>query len=148
MAEKINQELDNTFVLPFVSKNLKWYERDGLDTWFKQRKCEEFLNNTDNHFQQRKIVNFDLIYNGDKLDENQIRQYQTVNCETIKMYPQEQQQKIMSSIIRNIKRDDMFVCKKAAKEHFTKEHFTNKQKSIGRGKFLKICRDSMYASSW
>ena len=32
MAEKINQELDNTFVLPFVSKNLKWYERDGLDT--------------------------------------------------------------------------------------------------------------------
>ena len=49
----------------------------------------------------------------------------------------------MSSIVRNIKRDDMFVCKKAVKEHFT-----NKQKSIGRGKFLKIFRDSLYASSW
>ena len=110
MAEKIYQELDNTFVPPFVPENLKWYERDGLDTWFKQRKCEEFLNNTDNHFLQRKIVNFDLINNGDKLNKNQIRQYQTVNCETIKMYPQEQQQKIMSSIVRNIKRDDMFVC--------------------------------------
>lgn len=49
----------------------------------------------------------------------------------------------MSSIVRNIKRDDMFVSKKSVKEYFT-----NKQKSIGRGKFLKICRDDIYASSW
>ena len=143
MAEKIFQEFDNTFVPPFVPENLKWYERDGVDTWYKQGKCKDFLNNTDNHFQQRKIVNFDLISNSNKLDENQIRQYQTVNCEMIKTYPQEQQQKIMSSIVRNIKRDDMFFCKKAVKKHFT-----NKQKSIGRGKFLRICRDSLNASSW
>ena len=55
------------------------------------------------------------------------------------MYPQEQQQKMMPSIVRITKRDAMFVSKKSVKEHFT-----NKQKSIGRGKFLKFCRDDMY----
>ena len=49
----------------------------------------------------------------------------------------------MSSIFRNIKREDMHVSKESIKEHFR-----NKQKSIGLGKFLKSCKDAMYASSW
>ena len=50
----------------------------------------------------------------------------------------------MSSVFRNIKRKDMHVPKESVKEHF----ISNKQKSIGRGKFLKSCNDAMYASSW
>ena len=38
----------------------------------------------------------------------------------------------------------MYVPKESVKEHF----ISNKQKSIGRGKFLKSCKDAMYASSW
>ena len=49
----------------------------------------------------------------------------------------------MSSVFRNIKCEDMHVPKE-----FIKEHLSNKQKSIGRGKFLKSCKDAMYASSW
>ena len=33
----------NTYIPEHVSDNLKWYERDGLDTWYKENKCDEFL---------------------------------------------------------------------------------------------------------
>ena len=142
MAEKIFNEFDNVFVSLYVSNNLKWYEHDGLDTWHAQ-KCRDFLENTDEHFKQRKIVYFDII-NNNKLDEKTLRQYQTVDCKTIKTYPLQHQNNIMSSVFRNIKRKDMHVPKESVKEHF----ISNKQKSIGRGKFLKSCNDAMYASSW
>ena len=45
-------QFDNTFILPYVPENLKWLERDGLETWYKQSKCREVLENTDVHFQQ------------------------------------------------------------------------------------------------
>ena len=66
MAEKIFNEFDNVFVPPYVSNNLKWYERDG-----------DFLENTDEHLKQRKIVNFDII-NNNKLDEK--NSYAISNC--------------------------------------------------------------------
>ena len=40
---KLVFEFDNTFIPPFVSNELKWYERDGLETWYRQNKCQEFL---------------------------------------------------------------------------------------------------------
>ena len=128
MAEKIFNEFDNVFVSLYVSNNLKWYEHDGLDTWHAQ-KCRDFLENTDEHFKQRKIVNFDII-NNNKLDEKTLRQYQTVDCKTIKTYPLQHQNNIMSSVFRNIKRKDMHLPKESVKEHF----ISNKQKLIGRGK--------------
>ena len=97
MAEKIFNEFDNVFVPPYVSNNLKWYERDGLDTQYAQVECRDFLENTDEHFKQRKIVNFDII-NNNKLDEKTLRQYQTVDCKTIKTYPLQHQNNIMSSV--------------------------------------------------
>ena len=39
----------NEFIPPFVSKDLKWFERDGLEIWYRNNKCEEFLENTDLH---------------------------------------------------------------------------------------------------
>ena len=130
MTEKIFNEFDNVFVPPYVSNNLKWYESDGLGTWYAQGKCCEVLENTDEHLKQRKTVNFDII-NNNKLGEKTLRQYQTVDCKTIKTYPLQHQNNIMSSVFRNIKRKDMHVPKESVKEHF----ISNKQKSIGRGKF-------------
>ena len=143
MVEKIFSEFDNVFVPLYVSNNLKWYERNGLDTWYVQGKCCDFLENTDEHFKQRKIVNFDII-NNNILDEKTLRQYETVACKTIKTYPLQHQNNIKFSVFRNIKRKDMHVPKESVKEHF----ISNKQKSIGRGKFLKSCKDAIYASSW
>ena len=77
MAESNNEltwESDNVFVPKYVPKNLKWFERDRLETWYRQNKCEEFLNNTDIHFAKRKIVNSDIIKN--KVDGSKLKQYQ------------------------------------------------------------------------
>ena len=113
---KLVFEFDNVFVPPFVSNELKWYERDGLDTWYKQNKCQEFLQNTNKHFEQRKIVNFNMTENGEQLDKKIIRQYQTVDYNTIKTYPSEYQQQITSSIFRNINRNDLNVNNRTIKE--------------------------------
>ena len=84
-----------------------------------------------------------MITNGDKLNKNIIQQYETVDHEEIKKYLLEHHHKIMSSIFCNIHRKDLHVNNRTIKEHFF-----NKRKSVGRGKFLKQCKDTMYASCW
>ena len=56
-------EVDIKLIPKFVPNDLKWYERDGLDTWYLQNKFNEFINNTDSYFKRMKITNFDLIKN-------------------------------------------------------------------------------------
>ena len=56
-----------------------------LETWYRQNKCLEFLDNTNEHFTQRKLMNFQM--NNKKLDEKTIQQYQTVNNKKIEQYP-------------------------------------------------------------
>ena len=65
MAESsdLTRKFGNEFIPPFVSKDLKWIERDRLETWYRSNKCEEILENTDLHFKNRKIINFDMIKN-------------------------------------------------------------------------------------
>lgn len=46
MAEGKTWEVDNTFIPQYVANDLKWFERDGSQTWYSQNKCNEFLNNT------------------------------------------------------------------------------------------------------
>ena len=88
MDEADNQltwEVDNKFVPTYVPNNLKWFERDGLETWYRQNKCNEFLNNTDTYSEKMKIVNFDIINNDPS--KNQIKQYQTIDHDKINRYP-------------------------------------------------------------
>ena len=59
MAEKLN----NQFIPKYIPSDLKWHERDGLDTWYLEGKCKDFLEDTDEHFKRTKIVNFDIIKN-------------------------------------------------------------------------------------
>ena len=77
----------NTYTPEYVSDNLKWYERDGLDTWYKKNKCNEFLEDTDRYFHAAQIINFDIIRNQKQLPKNKLEQYRTVNYDTIKKYP-------------------------------------------------------------
>ena len=143
MAESNDLRYGNTYIPSYVPNNLKWFERDGLETWYKKNKCDEFLSNTDLHLKKMKIVNFDMIRNGDKMESKKIRQYQTKDHDEIKQYPKHLQQQITSSIFRNIERKDLYV-----NGQTIAEHFRNKERSAGRGKFLKICKDTLYAKYW
>lgn len=40
----------NRIITKFIPDNLKWYERDGLDTWYLKGKCDNFLSDTDSYF--------------------------------------------------------------------------------------------------
>ena len=68
MAESKDLRYGNTYIPSYVPNNLKWFERDGLETWYKKKKCDYFLSNTDLHFEKMKIVNFDMIRNGNKME--------------------------------------------------------------------------------
>ena len=65
--DKLTWEFDNEFIPSYIPMNLNSSERDGLETWYRQNKCQEFLENTNKHFEQRKIVNFHMI--NEKLDK-------------------------------------------------------------------------------
>lgn len=81
------------------------------------------------------------------LNKKKIQQYQTIDHEEIKKYPKHLQKQITSSIFRNIERKDMNVKQELVKEHFSRKS-ENIGKTVGRGKFLKICKDTMYANYW
>ena len=83
----MTKNFDNKFMPKFVSNNLKWYERDGLETWYRKNKCDDFLRDTDNYFDKTGIVNFDIIRNREKINNEKLKQYQTVDYEEIKKYP-------------------------------------------------------------
>ena len=148
MATSSSKKVTNIFIPKFVADNLKWHERDGLETWYRKNKCDDFLHDTDDDFEKTVIVNFDIIRNRNTIDDKKLKQYQTVDYEEIKKYPQSQQVKITSSIFRNINREDLHVTPNLVKSHFQGHKSENVKKSIGRGKFLKICRDTMYAKYW
>ena len=136
MAESSDMtwKLDNKFIP--IYQDLKWFERDRLETWYRSNKCEEFLENTDLHFKNRKIINFDMIKNDTSDDKT--KQYQQIDHDEIEKYPKYYQEQIMSSIFRNANPKDMKIQKRTVHEHFR-----DKKKAVGRGKFLKKCVDDM-----
>ena len=136
----------NTCIPVYVSDNLKWYERDGLDTWYQKNKCDEFLEDTDRYFHTTQIINFDIIRNQKTITKNKLEQYQTESYDAIKKCPSVEQARITASIFQNIDRSYLHVMPAVVKSHYHKN--ISPKKSVGRGKFLKICRDTMYAKYW
>ena len=123
--DKLTWEFDNEFITSYIPMNLNSSEHDGLKTWYRQNKCQEFLENTNKHFEQRKIVNFRMI--NEKLDKKIVQQYQTVNNKKIEQHAIEYRDQIRSSIFCNIQRNDLHVNMSTVRKHF----MTDKQKSIG-----------------
>ena len=64
-----------------------------------------------------------------------------MSYDAIKKYPFVEQARITSSNFQNIDRSDLHVTAAAVKSHFHKN--ISPKKSVGRGRFLKICRDTM-----
>ena len=111
----------NTCVPKYVPDNLKWYERDGLLTWYDQCKCQDFLRDTDGHFKETKIVNFNIIHRmcrGEEVPKSLLKKYQTLSDEAVSKYPESDQNKILSSVFRTDREDIYF--EKNNKETFCK----------------------------
>ena len=112
----------NNYVPEYVPKDLPWYERDGLMTWYNQAKCQDFLKNPDKHFKTTKVVNFDIIRReaaGKKVPEELLKKYQTIENERVSKYPKAEQNKFLSSAFRT-DRPDIFLEKKVFTHHFEK----------------------------
>ena len=59
-------------------------------TWYDQWKCEDFLRDTDKHFEEAKIINFDIIcrkIRDEVVPPDLLNFYETVNEKTISQYP-------------------------------------------------------------
>ena len=93
----------------------------------KKNKCDEFLEDTDNYFATAQIVNFEIIRNQKTITKKKkVKEYQTVNYNTIQQYPLVEQARINSSIIRNINRPDLRVTPAIVDRHFRKTNFEKK----------------------
>ena len=108
-----SKKVDNRFIPNYVPNNLPWYKRDGLMTWYDEGKCRDFLENTDEHFETLKIINFDIINSNCQIDNKKLREYQTCDHQETTNYPPEKREQIMSSMFR-VNRADMFVKKETA----------------------------------
>ena len=84
--------------------------------------------------------NFDIINND--LKDKQIQKYKTVDFDEIKSFPSNLQSKIKGSIFRRIDKSNIHIDLKDVKREFSEKKF------LGRGRFLKICRDTIYSLEW
>ena len=96
----------NTYIPKYVPSDFKWYERDGLLTWYDQRKCEDFLRDADSHFKQAKIINFDITRRecrGEEVPKDVLVGYQTVRDNDVLSYPEKEQRKLLSRLGRSFR---------------------------------------------
>lgn len=100
-------KLMNSYVPKFVPKDVPWYERDGLMAWYDEIKCEDFLRDTDKHFQQAKIINFDITHREccGEVSKNLLKQHQRVNDKSVSDYPALKQDRILSSAFQTDRKD-------------------------------------------
>ena len=66
------------------------------------------MRDTDQHFQQAKIINFDIIQRecrGEEVSKDLLKHHQTVNDKSISDYLTPEQDQILSSAFRTARRD-------------------------------------------
>lgn len=80
-----------------------------------------------------------------KLPDSDVVQYKTIDFKEIQSHLPQNQLEIKNSIFRQINDNNFHVKLNDAKKHFKNE---NKKLAVGRGRFLKHCRDTMYAKFW
>ena len=113
----------NSYVPKFVPKDVPLYERYGLMTWYDEIKCEDFLRDTDKHFQQAKIINFDITHRQccGEVSKNLLKQHQKFNDKSDSDYPALKQDRILSSAFQTDRKKILFEKKKLYKNISTKK---------------------------
>lgn len=82
----------NNYVPCYQDLNtLPWFERDDFSSNINGLKCEQFMENPDEHFNNAEVGNFDIIHNRCKDNplENTVQNYKTVKVDDFKNYPRE-----------------------------------------------------------
>ena len=108
------------YIPPYVKENLKWYEKEGLITYFQQLEYKEFKRDRDAYINQTKILNFDIIHHicrGDKLEKT-IKEHNTVKKENLKQMPPSEKYAAVAACFRSSNKN-IFVEKTVAKEYFS-----------------------------
>lgn len=82
----------NKCVPDFVDSNLKWYVCDDLLTYIDELKYKEFIRDTDAHFKNEKVVNFNIIHYECRDDPlcNSVKNYRTLRSKDFKGYSQKE----------------------------------------------------------
>ena len=79
-------------------------------TYIDHVKCQNLLRDTDGHFKKTKIVNFDIHQQAraEKVPENLLKKYQTLQENSTKQYPKEYQKKFLDFAFRTDRPDIYF----------------------------------------
>ena len=99
----------NNYVLKFVPppENLPWYEQDFM-YHLDRSKCEDFFKNTNKHFKETKIVNFDIIYRQARGEpspsKEKLQEYQTVHEKEVCKYSRQDKNKLFLVLLRQIEK--------------------------------------------
>lgn len=96
-----------------------WYEKDLME-YFDYCDYIDMTNDPTKYFEQKRLVNFDIIHYEFREDPLQgtYKNYQTINKNDIKEYPKIENKEVVGSIVRNFNRKDIWVEKSIIKEHF------------------------------
>lgn len=92
----------------FFSK--PWYERD-LMGYFDYFDYQDMSKQPIKYFEKKRVINFDIIHHesrGNKL-EGSYEGYQTVKKKDLENYPTPEKKRTVSALVRNIKRDDLYI---------------------------------------
>ena len=117
------------FGLKYVPKfqedyfKLPWYERD-LMSYYNHLKYQEIIQNPNNYFRNKVVVNFDIIHHecrGDPLKKIS-KEQKTIEKKDFKYYPKKGIKIVLNSVFRNIDRDNLWVQRDVMIQHF-KENF-------------------------
>ena len=87
----------------YVPSDLHWYKRDGLMTWYNQKKCKKFLKNPQENFEKTNIANFDIInrqIRGEKISDEFLKEYQTVQEKRVSQYLKKECQNFLACVLR------------------------------------------------
>ena len=118
---------------------------NDLDTTLKQMTFNEIIVDTDYHFENSFITNFDLIHNdcrGDKLSYSR-KHYETISNEKVKkeIASEEFRNRFISSAIRS-ERKDLVIEKEILEEHFNRQ--TIEKNLEKKGVFLSSLKKRTY----
>ena len=110
----------SSYIPPYIKDNLKWYEKEGLITYFQQREYQEFKKDRDAYINETKILNFDIIHHmcrGDKLEKT-IKEHNTVKKERLKQMPPSEKYTAVAACFRSSNKN-IIIERSIAKEYFS-----------------------------
>ena len=132
----------NSFIPPYVKKDFKWFERDGLMTYIDRLNYERFEEDRDNYLEKVNVVNFDIINHelkGTPLEKDIIT-YKTIYKSNLKQMPANDKDAALAACFRS-KRKDLNVEKDLRDEYFKTWYNTSSNSSLANSSNSSCSKD-------